>query len=252
MNNIANNGSIDVSIVIACYNDAPHLRANLQKVVDVMNQTKYSYEIIFVDDKSKDDSRKVIESIVAEHPSVRFTTLYHEQNKGRGRTVTDGITIAKGRFAGFLDIDLEVRPHYIPPVLMELEKGADFVLTARVFELTYHGLTRFILSKGYIRFSNKVLGTKGIDSEAGFKFFNKATMMDVISKVEDEHWFWDTELVYRARRAGKKIVEVPGLFTRSRDKQTTVRIVRDTWYYIMTLLNFKKKMRAEEENNLSK
>jgi hypothetical protein len=103
-----------------------------------------------------------------------------------------------------------------------------------------------VLSKGYIRLSNRLLGTKGIDSEVGFKFFNKATMMDIIQRVEDNHWFWDTEIVYRARHAGKKIVEVPALFTRLRSKRSTVRIVRDTWRYIVKLLRLKEKIRRGE------
>jgi len=233
---------VDVSIVIACYNDAPHLKENFKKIVDIMNLTKYSYEMILVDDKSPDDSRKIIEEIIEDYPGMNIKRIYHEKNMGRGRTVTDGLLLAEGRFIGYLDIDLEVRPHYIPPVLLALEKGADFVLTARVFELTYRGLARFVISKGYIRFSNKVLGTKGIDSEAGFKFFNKASMMPVIVTVKDNHWFWDTEVVYRARQAGKKIVEVPALFTRLGGKQSTVKIVRDTWRYITKLFEFKKKM----------
>jgi hypothetical protein len=240
------NGRIDVSIVIACYNDAPHLRENFKKVAEIMNLTKYSYEVIFVDDKSPDNSGAIVDEIIRENPALHLRKITHEANVGRGRSVTDGFLISRGRFMGFLDIDLEVHPHYLPSVLLELEKGADFALTCRVFELTYHGITRFVLSKGYIRLSNRLLGTKGIDSEVGFKFFNKATMMDIIQRVEDNHWFWDTEIVYRARHAGKKIVEVPALFTRLRSKRSTVRIVRDTWRYIVKLLRLKEKIRRGE------
>jgi glycosyltransferase involved in cell wall biosynthesis len=208
-----------------------------------MNMMKYSFEIIFVDDKSPDNSSGVIDEIISENPSLDLLKITNKENMGRGRSIAIGFTKARGNMIGFLDIDLEVHPRYILPALMEIEKGADFVLTARTFELTYHGLTRFVLSKGYIRFSSRMLGTKGIDSEAGFKFFNKSKMMDIIMSVEDGRWFWDTELVYRARRAGKKIVEVPALFTRSSDKKSTVHIVRDTWRYCVKLAQFKRRIK---------
>lgn len=232
-----------MTVVIACYNDALHLKQNFTQIAEIMDLTKYSYEVIFVDDRSPDNSREVIEDIMRENPSRALRKIYHEKNVGRGRSVTDGFLAARGRMMGFLDIDLEVHARYLPAVLLELEKGADLVLARRVFDLSHHSIVRFVVSKGYIRFSNRVLGTKGIDSETGFKFFRRDTMLDVVTQVEDNHWFWDTELVFRARRANKKIVEVPALFIKLPHKKSTVHLFRDTYLYILNLFHLKERAR---------
>jgi glycosyltransferase involved in cell wall biosynthesis len=234
---------IDVSIVIACYNDAPHLKKNFRQIVEIMNSTKYSFEIIFIDDKSPDNSKKIIEEIIHENPSLNLRGIFHEKNMGRGRSVSDGITAARGRIAGFLDIDLEVHARYLPAVLLEVDKGADLALARRVFDLNFHSLARFFFSKGYIRLSSRVLKMKGIDSESGFKFFNKKTMEDVLRSIKDNHWFWDTEVVYKARLANKRITEVPALFMRSPHKKSTVNITRDIYYYLVKLWAARKELR---------
>jgi glycosyltransferase involved in cell wall biosynthesis len=237
--------SVDVSIVIACYNDAPHLKKNFKKIVDVMDRTRYIYEIIFVEDKSKDDSRKVIEEIVAEYPAMNIGAIFHETNMGRGRSVTDGFLQSRGRAMGFLDIDLEVHARYIPSAVLAVEQGADLVIARRVFDLNYHSLGRFFISKGYIKVASKILGVIGSDSESGFKFFNKSTMLDVIRKVKDPHWFWDTEVVYRGRLENKKIIEIPALFMKQPHKASTVNIFKDIIYYLKRLFGLKKMIKKE-------
>ncbi|MDD5421804.1 MAG: glycosyltransferase family 2 protein [Candidatus Omnitrophota bacterium] len=242
---MSENNNVDVSIIVACYNDAPHLKNNVGQIMDIMDTTRYSYEIIFVDDKSRDNSRDMIDQIIAEHPGRRLSKKFHEQNMGRGRSVTDGFIAAKGRIMGYLDIDLEIHARYIPSVLLEIEKGADFVIARRLFDLNYHSIVRFIVSKGYIRFSGMVLGMKGIDSESGFKFFNRKTMMGVINSVKDGHWFWDTEVVCRSRLADKKIIEVPALFVKLPHKPSTVRFSKDIADYVIKIFKFRRELRED-------
>lgn len=232
----------DVSIVIACYNDAPHLKNNFHQILEVMNSTRYSYEIIFVEDRSLDNSKVVIEEIVKENPGVNISSIFHDRNSGRGRSVTDGFLLSKGRMIGFLDIDLELHARYIPSLLLEIEKGADFAIARRVYDLNWHSIARFFVSKTYSRLSNRILNMGGVDSEAGFKFFNRYTMMDILKSVEDNHWFWDTEVVCRSRFAGKKIVEIPALFIKLPHKKSTVRFSKDVYEYLVKMMDFRKKM----------
>ena len=238
--------AIDVSIVIACYRDAAYLKKHFYQIVDVMNITKYSFEVIFVDDNSPDNSRNIINEIIQENPSLNLSKIFHERNMGRGRSVSDGFMIAKGRIIGFLDIDLEVHARYIPSFLLEIEKGADFAIALRMFGLSQHPFLRFLFSKGYISLSSLVLGMARIDSEAGFKFFNKETMMDIIKSVKDNHWFWDTEVVYRSRLAGKRIAEIPALFTTLPHKKSTVNMVRDIPYYLIKLWSLRKEGKKKD------
>lgn len=123
---------IDVSIVIACYNEKNILRKSVDLLTSLLNDSVFSYELIFVDDKSSDGTREIIAPLIREHKN--FRAVYHENNQGRGKTVRDGIAVAKGKVVGFIDIDLEVSAVYIPSFIREIADGkADVVTGLRVY-----------------------------------------------------------------------------------------------------------------------
>ena len=66
--------SMDLSVVIPCYNEAPHLRASVAALAETLDGTRYDYEIVFVDDCSQDDTRALLVDICREYPrSVQAT-----------------------------------------------------------------------------------------------------------------------------------------------------------------------------------
>ena len=127
-----------LSLVLACYNEAGHLEASFAEIRDTLEQTKWPYEVIFVDDVSRDRTREVLQAILAAHPSLDLRVLLHETNRGRGTTVTDGFRAARGEVAGYLDVDIEVHPRYIPSLVRAIEGGAD-VATVRLFYASRSG-----------------------------------------------------------------------------------------------------------------
>lgn len=72
----------DLSIVIPCYNEFSLLRDSVKEIAKVMNQIKYSYELIFVDDKSVDGTQKIIEEIAYRKENMKY--IFHSENTGRG------------------------------------------------------------------------------------------------------------------------------------------------------------------------
>lgn len=233
---------VDVTIVIACYNEAPHLARNVRRIADIMNQTNYSYEVLFIDDCSQDGTRAEIEKICNGQPNYRY--VFHATNVGRGGTVTEGLLAARGRYAGFLDIDLEVDARYIPSIILELEQGSDVVSVDRIYTVSLHpvSLLRVLMSKVNKHIVRSMLNIKAPDSEAGYKFFNLATTRDILTAAEDKKWFWDSEIMVRAERAGKKITFIPGAFVRHPEKKSTVRLIPDTIAHIKALRACKKKL----------
>ena len=82
------------------------------------------YEIMFVDDVSRDRTREIIRGIVAAaHPDDGARRCSTRRTQGRGPTVTDGFRAARGAIAGFLDVDLEVHARYIPSLVRAIERG---------------------------------------------------------------------------------------------------------------------------------
>jgi dolichyl-phosphate beta-glucosyltransferase len=229
---------IDVSVVIACYNEEPLLEESVKKIMAVMDATRWKYEMIFVDDCSRDNTRQIIERIISENSGHILKKIFHESNTGRGKTVTDGILVAEGTYVGFLDIDLEVGAHYIPLMVITLQQGADIASAFRVYKETLNLLVRAILSIGYRFLMHLMLKIPVKDTETGYKFFNRERILPILNETKDPGWFWDTEIMVRSYHADLKIVELPCLFIRRLDKKSSVNIFKDSFEYLIKLVKF--------------
>lgn len=234
---------VDLSLVIACYNEEGHLEESVREIQAVLEGSRWSFELIFIDDCSRDRTREIIPTLTADYDNRRH--LLHETNLGRGGTVTEGFRMAHGRVVGFLDIDLEVHARYLPEMLRAIEGGMDCATAYRVYKIRLHPgpLLRHVLSRGYRLLSRLMLGVPLRDTETGFKFFRREAILPVLDQCEHVGWFWDTEVMVLAQRAGLRIAELPCLFVQRDDKQSTVRVWHDTRDYLVALFQFRKRLR---------
>jgi glycosyltransferase involved in cell wall biosynthesis len=235
--------AVDFTLVVACYNEEPILEESVAETFRVLDAMRWSSEVIFVDDRSRDRTVALIEQIVAAHPERRLRAIFHAENVGRGGTVTDGIRAASGRFVGYIDIDLEVHARYLLPCLLALENGADVATALRIYRFHWRSLDRYLMSRGYRWVMRRVIDVPAEDTETGFKLFRRDRILPVLDRCADKGWFWDTEIMVRAHYAGLRIVEVPALFLRRFDKQSSVNAVRDTIDYLVKLWRFRSVVR---------
>jgi glycosyltransferase involved in cell wall biosynthesis len=231
--------SVDLSLILACYNEEGHFDDSVAQIVEVLDNTRFSYEIIFVDDCSRDRTRELIDAAIARYPDKRMRRLFHEQNKGRGGTVADGFRMAVGEIVGYIDIDLETHARYIPSCVAAIRKGADIATGWRIYRFNWRSLDRHIMSRGYAWLMRTLLDVNLKDTETGYKFFRRSTVLSLLDTIQDERWFWDTEIMVRATLRGDQIIEVPTVFMRRFDKRSTVNSVRDTWDYFVKLWRFR-------------
>jgi len=220
---------IDFSMVVACYNEATHIRASLPELVAVLDKTGLSYELIIIDDASADDTVRIVEQMIPDLGRVTFQA--HAQNLGRGGTVAEGFRLATGDVVGYLDIDLEIGPWYLLPALEKLRSEAvSGVIAHRIYKLDFHVtvLVRQWMSIVFRKLSHATLKLQLTDVAGGFKFFKRERILPVLDLCQSTHWFWDAELVFWACRSGLKIEEIPVLFLRRPAKQSTVKMFSDT------------------------
>lgn len=236
-------GAPAITVVLACYNEEETLAESFQEIWKTLSDFNRAFEILFVDDVSRDRTREIIASIVERHPE-QVRALYHERNQGRGATVTDGFRAARGDIVGFLDVDLEVHARYIPSLVRAIEDGADLATVHRIYALQIGSLDRYFMSRGYSFLVRHLLDVPLRDTETGYKFFRRAALMPVLDEIADPGWFWDTEFMVRAHLRGLRIREIAGAYVRRADKTSTVRGVRDSWTYFGKLLAFRRELRA--------
>jgi glycosyltransferase involved in cell wall biosynthesis len=231
-----------LSLVLACYNEAQHLESSFAQIRDTLDQMKWPYEVIFVDDASRDRTRDILASLVAAHPSLDLRVILHETNRGRGETVTDGFRAARGKLAGYLDVDLEVHSRYVPSLVRAIESGADIATVRRIYAFQVRSLDRYFMSRGYAFLVRHLLKLPYHDTETGYKFFRRDAVLPLLDAIEDGGWFWDTEFMARAHRRGLRVVEIPGAYVRREDKTSTVRGLRDSARYFGKLVRFRSRL----------
>ncbi len=236
---------LDLSLVLACYNEEPILVQSVHEIVSVLEVSRFTYELIFVDDGSRDRTRELIAELREKYGTgIEIRALFHERNVGRGGAVRDGMLMSRGEVVGFIDVDLEVHARYIIPCLLAIRQGADIASAKRIYKFQWRSLDRYLMSKGYAWMVKRLLRLPGItDTEAGFKFFQRAKLLPILEHSQETGWFWDTEIVALAQVAGLVVVEVPCLYIRRFDKASSVRPLHDSLEYLVKLCRFRTRLR---------
>ena len=235
--------ALDLSLVIACYHEESHLEASVLELEEVLRQAQLSFELIFIDDASTDGTPAIVERLAAERSHAR--AVLHADNVGRGGTVEEGFRMATGRVVGYLDIDLEVSPVYVPAMVAAIIGGEHQGATAyRTYDFRLRHILRHVMSRGYRILFRLLMCSPFRDTEAGYKFFDREAILPVLDETEHTGWFWDTEVLVLAHRAGLSVVELPCTFVQKPEKASTVRPVRDSLGQLRALLAFRRRLGA--------
>ncbi len=233
---------MDVSIILPCFNEADILKKAVYSLRDVLEKTVYKYEIIIAEDSSTDGTDIIAGELTRQFDNIIW--LHRESKRGRGSAVTNAIRKSRGRITGFIDVDLETAAHYIYPLILEIEKGADIATALRVYTLDKYELVykfhKTISHYCYVWLSRKLLKTKLIDTETGCTFFNRERILPILDQIKDEHWFWDTEVMVRPYYKGYAIKEVTTLFVPNYARPSKVRLIKDSWDYLVNLFRLRK------------
>lgn len=233
-----------LSLVLPCYREAEHIDSSVPRILRVLADLRYTVEIIFVDDCSPDDTAHRLERLVAAYPEWSLTILRHSRNLGRGAAVSTGFRAARGQWVGYIDVDLEVAPDYIDACCRVLAEGADVCIGARYYPFTFGSFIRFVASTGYRKLAWRILGLPEIDSESGYKFFRRDSVLPLLEQVLSTGWFWDTEIVAESYLAGLLVAQTPCLHLRRLDKTSTVKLTRDTWRFLVQLVRYRARLAA--------
>ena len=228
-----------LSLVLACYNEEEILAESFRTIRETLDDIGRPYEIVFVDDVSRDRTREILRRIVEENKDVSLNVILHERNKGRGATVTDGFRAARGEIAGYIDVDLEVHPRYIPSLVRAIERGADVAVVRRIYAFQLKVLDRYFMSRGYSFLVRKLLGVPLRDTETGYKFFRREALRpsSTPSSIPPGSGIpssWCAPSAAACARGDRRA------YVRREDKTSTVRGLRDSFIYFFKLLAFRR------------
>lgn len=197
----------EVSIIVPAYNAARVLKDSVLQIESEMKGAGTPYEILIVENASTDTTPQVAAEL-AKNMEVRHLT---SKEKGRGRALSKGFTEAKGKYVVYTDADLDIPLKYIFEILRYLKEGYDIAIASKRHPLSkvsspFH---RRVLSKGYGFLVRILLHSTVHDHQGGLKGFRKSVITDILPYVQDNKWFWDTEVLVLAQWRGYSLKEVP-------------------------------------------
>jgi len=168
---------MDISIVVPLYNEDESLPKLFEWIERVMNENKYSYEVIFVNDGSTDKSWEVIESLQKQSANVRGIKFRH--NYGKSPALYCGFRAAKGDVVITMDADLQDSPDEIPG-LFSMVKNENYDLVSGWKKKRYDSkLTKNIPSKIYNATARKVTGLNLHDMNCGLKAYRNEVIKNI-------------------------------------------------------------------------
>jgi len=164
--------------------------------------------IVIADNGSTDATEEIGRALAKELPGVRYLRL---SGRGKGLAIREAWKSADADVYVFMDADLATDLAALPELVRRIGQGAGLAVGSRFHpdSVVDRSMFRKALSRGYRTLLGTALGTAVTDVPCGFKAASSGLVRDVMPCVRDDQWFFDTEMVVRAERAGHRIDEVP-------------------------------------------
>jgi len=201
----------DWSVVIPAYNEAARLPAYLKEVVGYFDGRDQPYEVVVVDDGSRDATADRVRELARLHPSVRLHTL--PENRGKGCAVREGMMAASGVLRLMADADGATPIVEVKRLEAAIQAGADLAVGSRALpdpSVVVRARTHRKLSGEVFSRLVRLLGVAGVvDTQCGFKLFRGPVAQALFSALRTDGFGFDVELVLLAQRRGYRIAEVP-------------------------------------------
>jgi putative flippase GtrA len=203
-------GTPMLDVVIPVYNEEADLAGCVRRLdAYLAGAFPYPYRITIADNASIDATPAVAGVLAAQLPQVRVLTL---PVKGRGHALHEAWSGSEAAVLAYMDVDLSTDLAALLPLVAPLISGhSDVAIGTRLSRSARvtRGLKREVISRCYNAVLRGVLRAGFSDAQCGFKAIRRDAAAQLLPLVEDRAWFFDTELLVLAQRAGLRIHEVP-------------------------------------------
>jgi putative flippase GtrA len=199
----------ELDVVIPVHNEEVDLAGSVARVHQHLATLPYTFRITIADNASTDGTALVAHRLAHEYAEVRAV---HLPEKGRGRALKHVWSTSGSQVLVYMDVDLSTDLNAFLPLVAPLLSGhSDLAIGSRLSRgaRTQRGPKREVISRGYNLLLRGTLRTGFSDAQCGFKALRSDVARELLPLVEDTSWFFDTELLVLAERAGLRIHEVP-------------------------------------------
>jgi putative flippase GtrA len=198
-----------LDVVIPVHNEEQQLAASVRRVLEALERLPWTFRVTIADNASSDGTAVIARRLSHEHPEVR---VEHLAEKGRGRALKQAWGRSDSDVLVYMDVDLSTDLDALLPLVAPLISGhSDLAIGSRLSGASRveRGLKRELISRSYNLVLRRALRVGFTDAQCGFKAIRRDAARELLPLVRDDQWFFDTELLTVAERAGLRIHEVP-------------------------------------------
>jgi putative flippase GtrA len=212
-----------VEIVVPVHNEQQVLEASIERLHRYLVVSfPFAFRIVIADNASTDGTWLLAKRLAERHPDVRAV---HLAEAGRGRALRQVWTASDADVVAYMDVDLSTGLEALLPLVAPLLSGhSDLAIGTRLANgaAVVRGPKRELVSRCYNLLLRTTMRARFTDAQCGFKAGRTEVVQALLPVVEDQAWFFDTELLLAAQRSGLRIHEVPVDWVEDTDSRVDV------------------------------
>ncbi len=234
----------DVSVIIPAYNEEQRLAPTLERIHHFLAAGPLTWEIVVVDDGSKDGTVALARRMAEDIPHLRV--VVQPRNRGKGAAVRAGMLAARGRIRVMCDADCSMPPEEMPKLLARIASGeAEIAIGSRYCAGAAVAKKQPLYRRIWSRLANRVIQqtlVPGVlDTQCGFKAFTDEAAIDLFSRARIDGWAFDLEILALARRRAWGIAEVAVSW--HDDERSRINPLSDMWKVIKEAITIRRNLR---------
>ena len=227
-----------VDVVIPVYNEQDALPTSIPTLCAFLRDNLPNlWRVTIADNASVDHTRAVSERLCGELEGVHYLYL---PEKGRGRALRTAWLGSQCDIVSYMDVDLSTDLSHFPALIAALESGCHVAIGSRLSrgsKVTQRRLKRELTSRGYNLLIKAMFFAGFPDAQCGFKAATRQAAQSIIPHIENNNWFFDTELLIIAEKRGYRIGIIPVAW--QDDPNTTVNVIKTATEDIKGLLRLR-------------
>ena len=238
-----NENGIELSVIVPAYNEERRLAPGLRQALEYLARRREPFELLVVDDGSRDETARVAESFAGQGVRV----VRHERNRGKGAAVRTGLLASCGRKVLISDADFSTPIEEIEKLERFLQDGTPLVIGSRGLADSQirqrQPFYREMMGRTFNRLI-RLFGVRGIrDTQCGFKLARGEERRRIAAELKIEGFAWDVEMIWLARRRGYRIAEVGVVWVNSPDSR--VDPIRSSFSMFRDVITMRLRHRGE-------
>ena len=198
-----------VDIVVPVYNEEKALPGSIERLTGFLQDNVANpWQVIIADNASTDRTRPVSEELCRQYSGVSY---FYLPQKGRGRALRSTWLASEADIVSYMDVDLSTDLIHFPQLIEALESGYHVVTGSRLSKESQvtRAFKREFISRSYNLLIKSMFFTGFPDAQCGFKALTRPAAQAIIPYIENNNWFFDTELLIIAAKRGYRIKSIP-------------------------------------------